>query len=79
MGVMPASISSVVTNTVDNYLAAGGQAGCATTGANWGTAGGTGDSTSVTVSCNFATLTGTLIPVWTGILTLTRTANMRHE
>ncbi len=79
VGVMPASISSVVTNVVDNYLAAGGQTGCATTGSNWGPAGDTGDSTSVTVSCNFTTLTGTIIPVWTGILTLTRTANMRHE
>jgi Flp pilus assembly protein TadG len=79
VGVMPTSVSSVVIDAVDNYLAAGGQTGCATTGSNWGAAGDTGDSTSVTVSCNFATLTGTIIPVWTGILTLTRTANMRHE
>ncbi len=79
VGIMPASLSSVVTNAVDNYLAAGGQTGCATTGSNWGPAGDTGDSTSVTVSCDFTTLTGTIIPFWTGTLTLARTTNMRHE
>lgn len=78
-GIISASSSADVTSSVDTYLGAGGQTGCATTGSNLGGAGTVGDSTTVTVSCDFATLTGAIIPIWTGIITLTRTAAMRHE
>lgn len=79
VGILPTTDPNAVTTAVNNYLASGGQAGCNTAGANWGTTGAAGSNTTVTVTCNFQTLTGTLIPGWTGTIALTRAASMRHE
>ncbi len=79
VAIIPTTAPATVTATVNAYLAAGGQAGCATAGANLGTAGAAGANTTVTVSCNFITLTGTLIPGWAGNFALAQTATMRHE
>ncbi|MEE9275800.1 MAG: TadE family protein [bacterium] len=79
VAILPSSTSTTVTTTVDTYLTAAGQTGCNSSGSNWGTAGAAGDSTTVTVSCTFDTLTGTLIPGWTGSFALAQTATMRHE
>jgi Flp pilus assembly protein TadG len=79
VGILPSTAPADVTNVVNNYLASGGQVGCNTAGANWGTAAAAGTSTTVTVTCNFVTLTGTLIPAWNGTIALTQTASMRHE
>lgn len=77
--IIPTTAPAAVTTTVNVYLTAGGQTGCVTAGVNLGTAGNAGDTTTVTVSCNFNTLTGSLIPGWTGTIVLAQTATMRHE
>ncbi len=79
LGIIPGTAPAAVTTQVNNFLAAGGQVGCATAGVNLGTGGAAGSNTQVTVSCNFVTLTGTLIPGWTGTIVLAQTATMRHE
>ena len=79
VGIIPATAPPAVTTFVNNYLTAGGQAGCASAGANWGTAGAAGANTTVQVTCNFQTMTGTIVPGWTGTIALSRTATMRHE
>jgi Flp pilus assembly protein TadG len=79
LGIIPGVAPAAVTTQVTNFLAASGQAGCAIQGTNLGTAGVAGSNTQVAVSCNFTTLTGTLIPGWTGTIVLARTVNMRHE
>lgn len=79
LGIIPSTAPAAVTTQVDTYLAAGGQTGCATVGANLGTAGSAGDSTTVTVTCNFTPLTGSLIPGWSGTVALAQTSIMRHE
>ncbi len=78
-GILPSSTDALVTTTVDTFLTAAGQSGCTTTGVNVGAAAIAGDSTVVTVSCNFTALTGTLIPGWGGTFALAQTATMRHE
>jgi Flp pilus assembly protein TadG len=78
-GIIPTNTSGDVTNTVNTYLASAGQAGCNTAGANLGSAGNAGDTVTVTVTCPFQTLTGTLIPGWSGTFNLSQTATMRHE
>ncbi|MEK6709809.1 MAG: TadE/TadG family type IV pilus assembly protein [Nitrospinota bacterium] len=78
-GIIPTNTSATVTATVNTYLASAGQTGCTTTGANLGSAGAAGDSVTVTVTCPFQALTGTLIPGWTGTINLSQTATMRHE
>ena len=79
VAIIPTTAPATVTTTVNTYLTAGGQAGCNTAGANLGTAGAAGALTTVTVSCNFTALTGTLIPGWVGTFALAQTATMRHE
>jgi len=79
VAILPSSTSDTVTTSVTTYLSAASLTGCSSTGANWGTAGSAGDSTTVTVSCTFDTLTGTLIPGWSGSFALAQTATMRHE
>lgn len=78
-GVIPTNTNADVTNTVNTYLTAAGQGGCTTTPVNAGSGGVAGASVSVTVTCPFQTLTGTLIPGWTGTFNLSQTATMRHE
>lgn len=46
---------------------------------NVGGAASRGATSSVTVTAPFQTMTGSMIPGWTGVVTLTRTASMRHE
>jgi len=79
VGIIPSSTNGDVTGTVTTYLSSAGQGGCNTAGANWGGGGNAGDSVTVTVTCPFQTLTGTLIPGWTGTINLSQTATMRHE
>ena len=80
LGIIPGSAPAAVTAAVNNYLVTGAVANCGAPAlANVGTGGAAGDNTTVAVTCNFQTLTGTLIPVWTGTIALTRTATMRHE
>ena len=79
VAIIPTTAPAAVTTTVNTYLAASGQAGCTTAGTNLGTAGPAGATTTVAVSCNFNTLTGTLVPGWTGTFALAQTATMRHE
>ena len=78
-GILPDSTDALVATTVDTFLTAAGQTGCTTTGVNIGSAASAGDSTAVTVSCDFTALTGTLIPGWEGTFALAQTATMRHE
>ena len=79
VGIIPTTTNLDMTTTVDTFLTAAGQTGCTTTGVNVGDAAVAGDSTAVTVSCDFTALTGTLIPGWTGTFPLAQTATMRHE
>lgn len=79
VAIIPTATAANVTAAVNNYLAPAGQAGCVTAGAFWGVAGVAGDSTTVTVTCPFNTLTGTLIPGWSGVFNLSQIATMRHE
>ena len=62
VGILPTAAPGAVTTSVNTYLTAGGQNGCVTAGANWGNAAPAGVNTTVTVTCNFVTMTGTLIP-----------------
>lgn len=79
VAIIPTSTAANVTAAVNNYLVPAGQGGCATAGANWGAAAPAGASTTVTVTCPFNTLTGTLIPGWSGVFNLSQQATMRHE
>ena len=75
----PIHADAVITNTVETTLSAAGQTGCNAAGVNWGENGSEGSFTTVTVSCPFQTLTGNLIPFWTGSFDLEQTVTMRHE
>jgi len=80
LGIIPTTAPADVTAAVNNYLATGAVANCGAPAlANVGAGGVAGASTTVAVTCNFQTLTGNLIPGWTGTIALTRTAAMRHE
>ncbi len=81
VSIIPTSTSANVTGTVTSYLTSAGQAECTSTGSTtiWGAGGAAGDTITVTVSCPFTTLTGTLIPGWSGTFNLSQTATMRHE
>ncbi len=80
LGIIPTSAPAAVTTTVNNYLASGNVANCgAPVMANVGTGGAAGANTTVQVTCNFQTMTGTIVPGWTGTIALSRIATMRHE
>ncbi len=79
VAILPVSTDVDITNTVETTLSDAGQTGCNAAGLNWGENGSEGTSTTVTVSCPFQTLTGNLIPFWTGSFDLEQTVTMRHE
>ena len=79
VAILPVSTNAVITNAVETTLSDAGQTGCNAAGENWGESGSEGSSTTVTVSCPFQTLTGNLIPFWTGSFDLEQTVTMRHE
>ncbi len=80
VGILPASTTATVTAAVNVYItSAGGLAGCATASNNVGTAAAAGTATTVTVTCPFTVLVGTVVPGWTGTFNLAHTATMRHE
>ena len=79
VSILSASTGANVTTTVNTYIASANLPGCVTAGGNWGGGGVSGGSTTVTVSCNFTALTGTLIPGWAGTFPISQTTTMRHE
>ncbi len=79
VAILSASTGTNVTTTVNTYIASANLPGCVTAGGNWGGGGVSGGATTVTVTCNFTTLTGTLIPGWSGTFPISQTTTMRHE
>ena len=81
VGILPASTTATVTAAVNIYVnnAGGFVGGCATVSNNVGAAAAAGTATTVTVTCPFTVLVGTVVPGWSGTFNLSHTATMRHE
>ena len=78
-GIIPGTVTSDVTTIVQSRLTSGGLAATPTITVTNVDGAGAGAETSVSVSYPFTTLTGTIIPGWTGTITLSQTTVMRHE
>jgi Flp pilus assembly protein TadG len=79
VAILSATAAGNVTTTINTYIASANLPGCVSAGGNWGGGGASGGATTVTVTCNFTTLTGTLIPGWSGTFPISQTTTMRHE
>lgn len=80
VGVLSGATSADVTNFINNQLNAAGLDAQASNVSVSGVDGAApGDSTTVSVSFPFQTLTGSIIPGWTGTINLAQTTVMRHE
>ena len=79
VGALPLSTGSDVQNAADDVLESSGITDASVVSSNVGAAAIRGTETSVTVAVEFQTMTGSLIPGWTGEVNLSRTARMRHE
>ena len=78
-GILTNSNNAQVNAAVNNYLAAANLPGCNAAGANWGAGFPPGSSTTVTVTCQFTVMIGTIVPGWAGTFNLSQTTTMRHE
>jgi Flp pilus assembly protein TadG len=79
VGALPLSTGADVKNAADEVLESAGITDASVVSTNVGAAAARGTETSVTVAREMQTMTGSLIPGWTGEVSLSRTARMRHE
>ncbi|MFQ5912356.1 MAG: TadE/TadG family type IV pilus assembly protein [Nitrospinota bacterium] len=79
IGIITGKSGTDVNNAVQNRLSSGGLTATPTitvTGVDGASA---GDLTTVAVSYPFQSLSGSFIPGWSGMITLSQTTVMRHE
>ncbi|MFQ5692088.1 MAG: TadE/TadG family type IV pilus assembly protein [Nitrospinota bacterium] len=78
-GILPTTSGAQVNTAVNARLTAGGLTAAPAISVTGVDGAAPGDLTTVTVSYPFATLTGSIIPGWSGTVTLSQTTVMRHE
>lgn len=79
VAALPGSSVQDVKDAAEEVLDGAGISDYTITYSNVGTTALRGSTSSCTVSSNFTTLSGSLIPGWSGSVTLTQTAKARHE
>ena len=78
-GIIAGAVQGDVDTVVNNALTSAGLTSTPTIVGSGVDGASAGATTTVTVTYPFQTLTGTLIPGWTGTIDLTQTTVMRHE
>lgn len=79
VGILEGTAPAQVIDVVNSRLRVSGLDGPATINVSGVEGAGPGDLTSVQVGVSLQTMTGTLIPGWTGTVQLSQTTVMRHE
>jgi Flp pilus assembly protein TadG len=79
IAALPSSTPSSTATAANAVLVPAGLAAATITSSNVGSSAVRGSVSSVTVSIPFTTMTGTMVPGWIGVKTMTKTAKMRHE
>lgn len=76
---LPSTTNADVDTAVSTAMGGTGMTLASKTYSNVGSAGTRGTTSTVTLTYNFATLSGRFIPGWTGTKTLTQASSIRHE
>ncbi len=79
VGSLPSSTTTQVSTAVHAVLDPAKITGAQITSSNIGGAGARGSTTSVVVTAPFTTLSGTVLPGWSGTINLSQAVNLRHE
>lgn len=79
VAALPSTAASDVSTEAHRVLDAANLPATNIASTNVGSSGSRGTTTSVSVSYPFVTLSGQFVPGWTGTVTMTQTAFIRHE